>query len=352
MPETLTREETPPTAQVVDNNRRNAFSRAAVQWLAAAVVVGAALVALHAVMDLRALLSALNEVYHTRVPFPIRRFVWTTKTVCSNPVTWIALLAVFAAERIIPAKRQRVFSVGLAQDFAWFAADAALRLTLIPVYIGLLKMLYDGHLGFLTIHAVERWPMSARVVMSLVAFDFLNWFHHLVRHYVELFWYFHMVHHSQRQMNLFTDARVHLVDFLIGNTLTFVPMFMLQLSTASVTWIALVTGWYARIYHANLRTNYGVLKHVMVTPQSHRVHHSLDPRHRNKNFGVLLTVWDRMFGTLHASYDEYPDTGIEDTRFPLERTVAGLGLVTNYVAQFVYPFRLVLDHLGARARHA
>ncbi len=84
----------------------------------------------------------------------------------------------------------------------------------------------------------------------------------------------------------------------------------------------------------------------MVTPQSHRVHHSLEPQHGDRNFGVIFTIWDRMFGTLYANYDEYPDTGVLDDRFPLEQGLKGLAPVGAFAAQLWFPFRLILDRLA------
>ncbi len=66
------------------------------------------------------------------------------------------------------------------------------------------------------------------------------------------------------------------------------------------------------------------------------------PEQREKNFGVIFTFWDRMFGTLYAKYDEYPETGIDDPNFPLEQT-ASLALFGNYFKQILYPFKRILS---------
>jgi sterol desaturase/sphingolipid hydroxylase (fatty acid hydroxylase superfamily) len=116
---------------------------------------------------------------------------------------------------------------------------------------------------------------------------------------------------------------------------------MLGIDTPMDLYVAVALNWYTRVYHANLRTNYGVLKHVVVTPQSHRIHHSIESRHQDKNFGVIFTVWDRLFGTLYAHYDEYPETGIADDRFPLEQHGGIRAVFQNLAAQFWYPFQLL-----------
>jgi sterol desaturase/sphingolipid hydroxylase (fatty acid hydroxylase superfamily) len=222
----------------------------------------------------------------------------------------------------------------------------------LPLYIAFLKGIYDRHLAFLTIDTLAAMSPAVRITISLFIHDFLHYVHHVVRHRVTILWYFHMIHHSQRQMNVFTDARVHSAEYLATKAVMFIPMFMLQLELPSIVWISLALHWYTGVYHANLKTNYGWLRHVMVTPQSHRIHHSLDPKHYDKNFGVLFTLWDRAFGTLYPHYDEYPDTGLDDPNIPLEENVAGLGMFTTYVAQVIYPFRLVIGWCVRRLRPA
>lgn len=148
----------------------------------------------------------------------------------------------------------------------------------------------------------------------------------------------HAVHHSQRELNLFTDFRVHVCERAINSIFVFIPLFMFQVSMPTDYYIALILGWYRTIYHANIRTNYGPLKYILVTPQFHRLHHSIERRHANSNFGVHFTIWDRLFGTHWNSYDQYPDTGIDDGRFPFEQRSRGIAVVRNWMAQTAYPF--------------
>ncbi len=312
-------------------------------------------------------LASVDAVYDTLLPLGLRNVLWDmrahlwasrvplaqiTASVYLNPLTYLIVAAVFVLERVMPATRsqQRVLSRGLLQDFLWISADATFKVVCLSLYVGFLKSVYDRHLGFLTIQAVAAWPFAARVVFSLFVYDFLYYVDHVIRHRVEVLWYFHMVHHSQREMNLFTEGRVHVMDYLVSRTAIFIPVFMLQIDVPTLFWIAFLTHWYIRVYHANLRTNFGPLKYVMVTPQSHRIHHSLNLAHYNSNFGVLFTLWDRAFGTLYPNYDEYPEeTGVEDERLPLEQTMDGLAVFATYLAQLAYPFRLLIRRAFRRA---
>jgi sterol desaturase/sphingolipid hydroxylase (fatty acid hydroxylase superfamily) len=285
------------------------------------------------------------------VPAPLRGLAEhlinkTRHATVLDPYFYLGVFGLFAVERLIPARKQGIFSPGMLQDVIWFLANTLPMSTLIFFYAALLVSFYQEYLGFLTIDAVSTWPTALRVVLVLLIGDFLGWFHHFIRHKVEVFWYFHTIHHSQRQMNMFTDHRVHLVEFMIADTLIFLPSQMFQLSAVSLGYFLIFIRWYTRIYHANLRTNYGFLKHVLVTPQSHRIHHSIEPRHFDKNFGTLFTIWDRMFGTLYRNYDEYPDTGITDERFPLDAGTKRFRRLATYWAQTIYPFRLIRDRFA------
>ena len=280
------------------------------------------------------------------LPYPLHLFLWRTKEIVLYPyfllTAAIIVPTVFILEKIIPAKHdQKVFSISLFQDFIWFNFDFAFRISFFIFFMSLLKLFYQRYLYFLTVPGVQTWPMVLRVIISYVVGDFLAWFHHFARHKVKPFWFFHSIHHSQRETNLLTEARRHVMEHLIAAALIFIPSLMLQINFSAAIGLVFFHEWYKHIYHANLKTNYGFLKYFLVTPQAHRIHHSMKPEHQDKNFGVIFTFWDRAFGTLHKDYDEYPQTGIEDPGFPLENR-GGIFTLSTYLRQSVYPFRLLL----------
>ena len=70
--------------------------------------------------------------------------------------------------------------------------------------------------------------------------------------------------------------------------------------------------------HANIRTSLGPLRHLVISPQAHRVHHSAAPEHIDTNFGTVFAWWDYLFGTRYHDHHDYPTTGIHDPTFPRE----------------------------------
>ena len=278
--------------------------------------------------------------YQTAVPFEIRRYIWISRQILFSPWPYLFVVLAVILNNLAPVKRNFKNSLtAVTQDFIWFLADAVFHATLIPIYAEFLEILYSKFIGF-TIPLADTWPLGSKFMFSFLVFDFMQWLHHVIRHKVLYLWYFHTVHHSARTLTIFTDVRVHPVEFLVARTLTFIPLLMLRIDPFMIAGVGIAVQWYTRFYHADLKTNYGFLKYFMVTPQSHRIHHSRRPEHQDKNFGVIFTLWDRLFGTLYAHYEEYPETGITDEDFPLEKKLSP-SLLTSYVRQWVYPFHKI-----------
>jgi len=257
-----------------------------------------------------------------------------------SPLFWAPLLAVLVLEYARPARGgQKVFSDGLFQDGVYFVLSGVFRIAVLAAYVGFLRAVYDRHLSFLTLHSLDSWPLWSRVLLAVLVVDLLGWLHHLVRHKVQTLWHFHAVHHAQREMNMLTDVRVHPLDRIACQTIQFVPLFMVDASFPVITsWVLFHQAW-TKFCHANVRLGCGPLRYLLVTPQSHRIHHSFAERHTDRNFGVVFSIWDRMFGTHYEAVDEYPECGILDPTFPMENGRTPAALLRSTWAQLVYPFR-------------
>lgn len=262
-----------------------------------------------------------------------------------NPWFYSLLAGILLLERILPANRaQKLLSPGFITDFIYYFLDIVADVLVVAVWVAVTRWIYDHTLWFLTIDSIQQWPQWALIVLGYMVIDFNGWFTHWVRHKVPWFWYFHTVHHSQRQMNMFTDTRYHALEYVIAHTITFVPLFALGITSPNIIIIGLVKKWYRRFYHANIRMNLGPLRYILVTPQSHRIHHSKLREHRDMNFGVTFSIWDQLFGTQYCGWDEYPDTGVEDSHFPHEDSYRGA--VSAVIQQFIYPFACIRKSLG------
>ena len=286
----------------------------------------------------------------------IRRTYWTLRTalfdeVLTNPYLYLGVSSVLVLELLVPAREnQSLFSFGLQMDAVYSLLLIAFRIMLLPIYLIFLEQVYRNYLAFLTIDLASPWPWHIRFFLGYLAVDFLGWLHHIIRHKVHVFWVFHIVHHSQRELNFFTNDRVHPVDYFIARTVRFIPFLMLQTSFDLILAYQFFHEFHDRLNHSNVKTNLGPLRHIFVTAQSHRVHHSIHPEHFDRNFGVSLSIWDQLFGTQYRHYHEYPDTGVPYADFPFEESGRRFGIFFYLAAQFAYPFQQLL-RLTKQVRH-
>lgn len=247
-----------------------------------------------------------------------------------------------ALAHLFPAARgQSLFSPALLQDAGYFVLIVTFRIAFTALFISAVSLWYEQHLGYLTLHLGDGWPSWLRLLTALLLGDFLAWFHHLVRHKVSMFWQFHKVHHSQQQMNYFTDFRVHPMDYVIATLIVIVPQLVLQVDAPTIVLVGILVQWHTMIYHSNIRSDYGPLRYILVTPQSHRVHHSTQVEHHDSNFGVIFSIWDHLFRTQCRDYRAYPDTGVEE-EFPAEHSFREVLLLKPLWRQLIYPFRQLL----------
>jgi sterol desaturase/sphingolipid hydroxylase (fatty acid hydroxylase superfamily) len=259
-----------------------------------------------------------------------------------NPWFYAVIVFVLVLERLVPADgNQALLSRGARQDLVWVPFKLLVHASFVPTIVVLLRLAYDRYLGFLSIDAVAAWPPVARIALALLWSDFLFWLIHYIRHKVKFLWYFHAVHHSQKELNFFTEYRVHPLDDVFALMFGVIPILMVEHSFVTVAAIVWIRHWHTRICHANIRTNLGPLRYILVTPQSHRVHHSVEPHHHDTNFGLTFSIWDHLFGTQYRNYDEYPKTGINEADFPSEQEADAFASLNTLLSQLVYPFRAV-----------
>jgi sterol desaturase/sphingolipid hydroxylase (fatty acid hydroxylase superfamily) len=293
-------------------------------------------------------LISLRDWYRA-LPVYSRELIWSLHTKYLYFIVPLILLI----EYYVPCRpEQPLFSVGFFQDTIWFV----LRLLLDPLLIGaffiVLKTVYDDYLSFLTIQTALSWPLPLQILFVILVSDFLVWLSHVVVHKVSSLWAFHAVHHSQEQMNMFTGDRAHPVDILFQQVITCIPLLIFQipvLPSLPIIWVS--KGLWQRLIHANVKVDLGIFNYILVSPQFHRIHHSNESCHRDKNFGSFFSIWDHLFGTAYRCTSEYPTTGITDTAFPYEGRAKKSGLLVNVCLQLIYPFEQLLRYRIKRTSH-
>lgn len=180
-----------------------------------------------------------------------------------------------------------------------------------------------------SLHDGPTWPLDAwwpgvtdqawvSFLIYLVVLDAFNYGIHRAQHQVHVWWQLHALHHSQRQMTLWSDQRNHLLDDACVAFLTALLLHGLGVPPSQFIGLVAVTQWIESLQHANLRARWGGLRYLLISPQFHRYHHAIGVGHETRtralgghNFGVLFPWWDMLFGT--ACFDDvYLPTGIRD----------------------------------------
>jgi sterol desaturase/sphingolipid hydroxylase (fatty acid hydroxylase superfamily) len=265
----------------------------------------------------------------------------------ANPWYWGLIAVLLVVERIWPAEPAGgMVSMGGAHDIVWILGAPILRLTLVAAWASLLNLAYDDWFSGAEVDLAAVIGTFPTAVVAFVLSDFLMWFTHWVRHKVPTFWYFHAVHHAAPTLNALSDNRVHFVEAIIHATIVVLPSRWLGLDAPAATALAIATTYFTAFTHTAVRTNMGPLRWILVTPQSHRVHHSFATEHLDTNFATVFSFWDIIFRTQYMGWDEYPATGIADPDFPLEKSASPGALLSAYARQNVYPFQQVARDVG------
>lgn len=257
-----------------------------------------------------------------------------------DPRVWLGIGGILLLQRWIPARQPPAEPVPVRHDMLWFVLQFAVWNVLLGVVLAGLDFLFSNQLAAFQLDGERYLPTWALFAIGLVIGDLALYWIHRLHHRVPLLWRIHAVHHSQTELNLFSDVRVHPAEVVMFQALLFVPFFFLGghywQPLGLLGFLYVMSG---RVHHANLRTNCGPARWIFVTPQSHRIHHSVEPEHHDQNFGNLFSFWDRLFGTQHPDAHTYAATGIEDETFPIESQPGARNMARTYVAQLAYPFR-------------
>ncbi|MBT9489902.1 MAG: sterol desaturase family protein [Rubrivivax sp.] len=177
---------------------------------------------------------------------------------------------------------------------------------------------YSRLLGFDGWHLDQAWPgVTDRPLVSfvlyLLVFDALDWALHRAQHRFDWWWQLHALHHSQRQMTMWSDNRNHLLDDVLRDSFFAMAALALGVSPSQFVAIVALTQLLESLSHANVRLDFGpLLSRWLVSPRYHREHHAIGAGSRqNLNFAVLCPLWDRLAGTATFAGGTGP-TGVLD----------------------------------------
>lgn len=196
-----------------------------------------------------------------------------------------------------------------------FINSLLLRLAFPAAAVGVAAFAAEQGWGLFNFVDVPFW---LAVVAAVVIMDFVIWLQHVMVHAVPLLWRLHRVHHADLDYDLTTGARFHPVEIFLSMGIKFATILLLGPPVLAVVLFEVILNATAMFNHANIRLPTAVdrlLRWFLVTPDMHRVHHSVEDDEANSNFGFSLPWWDRLFGT----YRDQPRGGHAGMRIGIRK---------------------------------
>ena len=201
-----------------------------------------------------------------------------------------------------------------AQNIYFMLLNGGIDLLFRAVYIGFILTFFYNH------RFVEgiKIPWLYWIILLLFE-DFMYYWLHRVDHMVRFFWATHVTHHSSSQFNLTVGFRSSILEPLY-RFVYFIPIALAGFQPIDIAFIYAITQTWGILVHTEKIKKLGLLEYIFVTPSHHRVHHGSNPKYLDKNLGMFLIIWDKLFGTFQPelSADEYQPIKYGITK-PLEK---------------------------------
>lgn len=158
---------------------------------------------------------------------------------------------------------------------------------------------------------VVDWSNTFEIIIAVIILDFVVYLQHVMVHAVPALWRLHRVHHADLDYDVTTGLRFHPVEIILSMVIKFSAIAALGAPVLAVILFEVLLNGMAMFNHGNVRIPISVDKVIrwfIVTPDMHRVHHSVHDHEANSNFGFNISIWDRLFGT----YRDQPEQGHQD----------------------------------------
>ena len=159
-------------------------------------------------------------------------------------------------------------------------------------------------------------PDIVAVIASIVLLDFVIYWQHRFSHEIPIIWRLHRLHHSDIEYDTTTALRFHPAEIILSYFVKFAAVLLIGVPVTALILFEIILNATAMFNHSNLKLPLGfdkILRQFIVTPDMHRVHHSVYPNETNSNYGFNIPLWDRLFG----SYIAQPKDGHEQMEIGL-----------------------------------
>lgn len=176
---------------------------------------------------------------------------------------------------------------------------------------------------------ISAMPYLLQLFTIILVADIFQYTAHRFYHEIPLFWRFHAVHHSAKNMDWLAGSRQHILELVVTRCLVLTPIFVLGFSKELLDAYVIIVGLQAVFNHANVKVNFGWLRYLIVTPQFHHWHHSSDDAAIDRNYAAHFSFLDYLLGTAVLDQEEWPE----------EYGVVGDYVPVGMLKQQAFPFR-------------
>ena len=154
----------------------------------------------------------------------------------------------------------------------------------------------------ITVYKLE--PLWLAVGLAFFVQDFTGYWMHRLNHRVNIFWNRHVIHHSSEEFNLSCALRQSISETIHFSALLMIPAALFGVPSVIFSVLAPIHLFMQFWYHTRLINKMGFLEKIIVTPSHHRVHHAINPEYIDKNYGQILIIWDKMFGSFQPELEQ------------------------------------------------
>lgn len=213
----------------------------------------------------------------------------------------LALLAAILIEIILPlANRPPRRAQGIMFQFAFLVLSGFVALPL--------SMLWSAY-GLHILPPMESWAGAWSLLILFVLIDFFAYWEHRFEH--RFLWRVHKVHHAPREIHA-ANTFGHPLQVIPSKLLIGFPLSFLNAGSLPL-WATIASAFWVFFIHSPITFSLAKLRWLLVDNHTHRIHHSVEPEHFDKNFAIVFSVWDRLFGTEHEFRPgEWPEVGIDE----------------------------------------
>ena len=233
---------------------------------------------------------------------------------------FLSILVILIMAEILLPKKKRIHNRKdrwITNGLITLINTASVNIVHIAIPLIAIVAAIDVSNGKMGLFNIINFPIWIEIILTVIILDFIIWGQHLLSHKIPFVWRFHRMHHTDRDLDVTTAVRFHPFEIIFSMFIKITSIYILGASAIAVIIFEIMLNGMAMFNHANLRIPFrieNILRKFIVTPDLHRIHHSIYIDEHNKNFGFSLSIWDKIF----KCYLDQPRDGHKDMKLGLK----------------------------------